>query len=118
MSEGVNRQVTQNIPKPFTTSQAGHILEYAVLSVLLLRAVRRFSPRGILIALAGTLTVALMDETLQELVPGRAFELTDLALDLAAALLGAVIFLLAIHAWKRINTNSSNEGKRSSANFR
>ena len=94
VSEQVSRQVTQSLPKPIKTDQAGHVLEFSVLSVLLLRANRRFTPRGVLIALAGTLIIALMDETLQELVPGRAFELNDLALDLAAALFGILILLL------------------------
>jgi hypothetical protein len=45
-------------------------------------------------ALLACLAVALLDETVQHFTPGRAFELRDVALDLAAALTGILLFLL------------------------
>jgi VanZ family protein len=45
-------------------------------------------------ALLASALVALLDESIQELVPGRAFELSDLGWDFLAASLGAMLLTL------------------------
>lgn len=68
-----------------------HILEYAILSFLFARAFwqRERPTRGQFIkAISLVLFYAFTDELHQYFIPGRAFQLVDLALDTLGALLG------------------------------
>jgi VanZ family protein len=96
LPEGVSRAVAESLPGRVSINDAGHMLEFAVLGALLLRwSAWRFAGQGwrriLLIALVAAALAALADETIQHFTPGRAFELDDIALDFAAAMVGAVI---------------------------
>jgi VanZ family protein len=72
-----------------------HAAEYLVLAALIARALTgRGDLRFTLLAMALGLSFlyALSDEVHQLYVPGRAFELRDLALDLAGSALGIISF--------------------------
>lgn len=69
-----------------------------VLSVLVARAFiwhGRARPDLVLAAWGLTALYALSDEIHQLYVPGRAFQLSDLALDISGAALGIAVYLLA-----------------------
>jgi VanZ family protein len=77
-----------------------HGVEYAVLGLLLARALLRVRPGrspGPVLATAAALATAygFTDEVHQLLVPERAFEWGDLAADAAGGILGAALFVLA-----------------------
>ncbi len=80
--------------------KAAHLVEYAVLAVLALHALRLTSGRGLasqlLLAFALLAGVAALDETLQSREPSRSGRLGDVVLDAAGGLLGlaAAVFLL------------------------
>jgi VanZ family protein len=67
---------------------------FAVLAILAYRAVRP-AAHPMLLAFVLSAAYALSDEVHQLFVPGRAFELRDLALDTLGILLGLVIVFLA-----------------------
>jgi VanZ family protein len=72
-----------------------HIGEYAILAALLLRALvwRREMSLGLLAVILGLSALyALSDETHQLFVPGRAFQLLDLALDVTGAVIGLLLY--------------------------
>lgn len=79
--------------------RSGHLLEYTILGGLAARALRRSLPRLQTAALLGLAVListlyALSDEIHQIFVPGRGFQWSDLALDAAGSVTGALIFLL------------------------
>jgi VanZ family protein len=81
-----------------------HAAEFLVLAVLIARAlVWRGDPRPVLLAMAIGLSAlyALSDETHQLFVPRRAFELSDLALDLGGTVFGVVIYATLLTLWRR-----------------
>jgi len=68
-----------------------HTLEYGVLAALALRGLvwdGKPTPRLAMLAWAGCVLYGLSDEVHQVFVPGRAFQLSDLALDALGALVG------------------------------
>lgn len=70
-----------------------HFLEFAFLGVAVALFLTLNLPRRVWIFALGTLggfLVALTDECIQIFVPGRAAELTDLALDCSGVLVGAL----------------------------
>ncbi len=74
-----------------------HVAEYAILSLLLVRALVWKKPLTLLMLLAVlsiSLLFALSDEYHQVFVPGRRFETGDLILDVLGAGLGILFFLL------------------------
>lgn len=83
-------------PSPML-SVAAHFAEYAILTLLLLRAVSqegRGQPReAVLWALAIAGLYALSDEFHQAFVPGRTFDVWDLAWDLAGAGVAVVLWV-------------------------
>lgn len=79
--------------------RSGHLLEYMLLGGLAARAFSRSLPRLRTAALLGQAVLfstvyALSDEIHQIFVPERGFQWSDLALDAAGSLTGALIFLL------------------------
>ena len=74
-----------------------HVLEYAILSFLLARAILRRGEvtRGkIFTVFLLTLLYALTDEFHQVFVPGRAFQVVDLFLDALGAVIGIGVYVL------------------------
>ncbi len=73
-----------------------HAAAYAVLSALVMRAVRRtFSCRLIVAAIVAIIVTAsygAIDELHQWYVPGRTFDLFDLVADSVGALVGAIVY--------------------------
>jgi VanZ family protein len=76
----------------------GHVFDFLVLSLLLVRAIRRGRPgwqfNWALGAWAIAACYSMLDELHQAFVPGRSPSLRDVLLDSAAAALGQVIFWL------------------------
>lgn len=77
-----------------------HVLEYAVLAMLLVRALttgRRGGGRGagraVAIALAVCIAWAVVDEGLQARAPARRGTVTDVALDAAGGVLGIAVWI-------------------------
>jgi len=74
---------------PYGTDKLLHLLEYAVLGMLLLRAAGAPRSPGAALGLAALATlVGLADEGIQHLVPGRESPLADVAADAGGAALG------------------------------
>jgi VanZ family protein len=72
-----------------------HAGEYAVLGLLAARAIAwkgRAKPIQLFTAWAGSALYGLSDEIHQIYVPGRAFQLGDLALDMIGAFLGIFLY--------------------------
>ena len=81
-----------------------HAAEYLVLAAFAARAlVWRDDLRLVLLAMAFGLSAlfAISDETHQLFVPGRAFELSDLALDLGGSVIGMVTYAFFLTFWRR-----------------
>src|SRR5687768_10564791 len=81
-------------PMPTGVSSAtGHVVGYAGLAVVILRALAgglpaRITPKAALGAVAIAVAYGITDELHQMLVPGRTSELIDVAADAMGALLG------------------------------
>lgn len=77
-----------------------HFAEFGVLGVLSLLTSLSFfgiNAKTLIISIVFSLTVALMDEIIQIFSEGRAFQFTDLAVDFAGLLTGAVsVFLFSL----------------------
>lgn len=74
-----------------------HTGEYAILAFLAARALAwkaRARPVHLIFAWAGSALYGLSDEIHQMFVPGRTFQLGDLALDFFGALIGIFLFVL------------------------
>lgn len=80
-----------------TVRTIAHCCEYAALGFLMLNALRSFkqSLSPILSALL-SFTYAITDEIHQLFIPGRAFQLVDLAVDLTGIILGTVAFIILV----------------------
>lgn len=87
--------VAPDVPREVVNT-AGHLLEYGVLGLLLLRAgvPQGAAPAvGILVALwAVALSYGVLDELHQARVPGRAASAYDVLVDATAALLGMALY--------------------------
>ena len=81
-----------------------HAAEYLVLAALTARAlVWRGDPYRVLLAIAFGISglYAISDEIHQILVPGRAFEWSDLVLDLGGSVIGVLVYASILTFWKR-----------------
>ena len=77
--------------------RVSHAGEYAILAILAARAIvwkARIKPAHLIFAWAGSALYGLSDEIHQMYVPGRAFQIGDLALDSFGAFIGIFIFFL------------------------
>jgi VanZ family protein len=93
----------------FYIRKSGHVVGYAILSVLLFRAWRatlpamsntKWTPRWATIAILGTALVASLDEWHQSFIPSRTGRWQDVVLDTCAGIgVQALIFLWWI--WRR-----------------
>jgi VanZ family protein len=93
--------------------RAAHVAEYAGLALLLHWALDgdRRDPRTPFVSLALTLAFAVFDEAHQHLVPGRAFQLDDLAYDTAGATaaLGLLQLIRALILSVRVRRDNERE---------
>ena len=74
-------------------SWAMHVIEYAILSLLLYRALikSRFKKYSIILAIIISALYGLSDEIHQLFVPGRAFDVLDLIFDFTGAILMQIL---------------------------
>ncbi|MFM1768293.1 MAG: hypothetical protein RJA22_822 [Verrucomicrobiota bacterium] len=86
----------------FVVRKGAHVTEYAVLALLLWRALRRrtpaWDPRAAWLAFAGAVLFALSDEWHQAFVPNRQAHPLDVVIDA----FGAALALLLLRAWLRL----------------
>ena len=84
-----------------TVRTIAHGCEYAALGFLMLNALRsfrqNFSP---ILSVLLSFFYAVTDEIHQLFVPGRAFQLVDLAVDLTGILLGTAAFIILVNIIK------------------
>jgi VanZ family protein len=115
LPSGVNEKADQTLAQ--LSRQAGighqvvlgevsHAAAYILLGGLMFRSLRSHWPArrlGVVAAwaAAGSILYALSDETHQLFVPGRAFQLEDLALDLSGILIGLGLFWVWQYARQR-----------------
>ena len=82
----------------FYVRKTAHVIEYAILGVLLMRAlaagVKMVAPGDVVVALVVALLCAGTDEFHQSLVRSRTGSPFDVMLDLAGAYLGVITYLL------------------------
>ena len=101
----VERERLSLILEPYIRDIA-HMVEYAVLFILLYMAVRLFvSGRYtvILSCLAVCFIYACTDEIHQYFVPGRAFELIDIGLDTLGSVIVAAVLLIILKHQKSVS---------------
>lgn len=86
----------------FYVRKAAHMMEYAVLGVLLMGCMQSFGlamPRLWKWALVAGVIYAASDEFHQYFVPGRACQLRDVAIDGGGVVIGVVGFILYRRLW-------------------
>jgi len=94
----------------------GHLSEYAILALLLLRALKNGQALGwreVVLTLIVAAGYGLSDEWHQTLVKGRSGDLWTVGLDMAGALIG-----VAIGLWRQRNDNKHLRRSASSTNQR
>ena len=71
-----------------------HIIEYGVLSIMLLRIFRRYTnfPSAIVQALFLASLAGAIDESIQHFLPNRVFTISDIYLNIAGAVAGIVYY--------------------------
>ena len=98
----------------FVLRKTGHVIGYAVLSLLFYRAWKATIPvRGdpkwsivwARIACAMAILVACLDEWHQSFLPSRTGTVHDVALDGTAALIAQLLIYLWVRRWQRSNTS-------------
>jgi VanZ family protein len=93
---------TFQVPMLFPNAdKAVHVIEYLILGVLLIRAVRQsfgvpVPLRSALITLAIGVCVGVSDEFLQQFVPNRQSSVNDLLADTTGLLFSQVLYLFAV----------------------
>lgn len=96
--------VPRDIPDVFY-----HVPEYLVLSLLVIRGVRRIAPAigapaVACIAVFGATLYGASDEWHQSFVPGRVPSVHDLCSDAAGAILAVVVYYVAARIWSQPST--------------
>ena len=76
-----------------------HFTEYFILGALLFASMQSFGARKLAMVLpaAGCMAVAVTDELLQTLSPGRSCQISDMLLDTAGGICGMLICALAVY---------------------
>ena len=96
----------------FYIRKSGHVVGYAILSILLFRAWRatlpamsavKWTPRWATIAMLGTTLVASLDEWHQSFIPSRTGTVRDVVLDTCAGI-AAQLLIFLWWMWRRNNT--------------
>jgi VanZ family protein len=85
----------------FLIRKAGHLTEYAVLALLLRRALARPGLKALGLALLITAVYAASDEFHQSFVPGRTASVDDVLIDTT----GALLALTTVEVWRRWRRN-------------
>ncbi|HZQ22656.1 MAG TPA: VanZ family protein [Terriglobales bacterium] len=87
--------------------KTGHVVGYAILSILLFRAWRatffrpaRWAWLWTALAFSGTALVASMDEWHQSYIPSRTGTYHDVILDSSAALAAQILIYLVVRGWR------------------
>jgi VanZ family protein len=97
----------------FYIRKTGHVIGYAILSILLFRAWRatlpamsnvRWTPRWATIAVLGTAFVASLDEWHQSFIPSRTGAVSDVVLDTCAGIGAQILVFLW---WKRFGKSTN-----------
>lgn len=99
-SFSANSNPFQVVPPIVTVSdevigRAAHVLEFAVLAVLASRAIllgRAMNLKSVAWIFLFSVSYGVFDELHQSLIPGRAFQLLDLGLDVFGVLVGISLF--------------------------
>lgn len=91
---GEGTQLAGTLCRNDTIGDLSHLLEYALLGVLLCIAILPTSPKGWYAAGGTGALYALSDEIHQVFVPGRMAQLTDFVRDAVGILLGMLLFRL------------------------
>lgn len=83
--------------------KVAHFVEYAIFAFLAFRSFTNIDPhirlsRAVLLSALFITLFALLDETLQQFIPGRHYDLLDYAVDVAGAFI--VLILLGLHRHK------------------
>jgi len=101
----------------FYIRKGGHVVGYAILSILLFRAWRatlpamsniKWTPRWATIAILGTALVASLDEWHQSFIPSRTGAVSDVVLDTCAGI-GAQLLIFLWWMWRgKDNANRSS----------
>ena len=101
--EGINGNPPEKAARFFRTNldnilrDSAHFLEFLILGILTILYSNRFKLtvlRRSSLVLLFCIAVALIDESIQFFSPGRAFELSDLALDVSGSIIGGILILL------------------------
>jgi VanZ family protein len=72
-----------------------HLTEFGILGFLWMLYISGFEKeRGYVIVWVSGFGIALLDEIIQIVVPGRAFQLSDLLIDLSGIILGSLIVII------------------------
>jgi len=87
--------------------ERSHIIEYSVVAVLILEALRERAANGrnvpipALLALVATVSIGTLDELIQLLIPNRVFDIVDIGFNALAGLMaiGAALALRAARGW-------------------
>ncbi|MBR5441491.1 MAG: VanZ family protein [Clostridia bacterium] len=87
-----------------TVRTIAHCCEFAALGFLMLNALRSFRESfNPVLSVAIAFSYAFSDEVHQLFVPGRAFQLIDLGVDLTGIILGTIAFIVLIKIIKSKN---------------
>src|ERR1039458_2083975 len=98
----------------FYIRKAGHVVGYAILSILLFRAWRpplpamsdvKWTPRWATIAILGTALVASLDEWHQSFIPSRTGTIRDVVLDTCAGIGAQLLIFLW---WKSLGKRTAS----------
>jgi VanZ family protein len=101
--------------------RAAHVLEFAVLGVLLLRALSKDKPitkREIIITLIMIVIYGASDEFHQRHTPGRSSEGLSVLFDVAGGLIGVWVYQWSTNRRRRLNRAAAEQRTDESANQR
>ena len=89
-----------------------HMLEFAALSFCLRNAIFTTweTKKASVISLSVTILCAITDEIHQIFVPGRAFQLSDLLIDSAGAVMGIAAYMIIYKIFMMIKERGNNNG--------
>jgi len=82
--------------------KSGHILEYALLGLALLRGIHSRDWWGFSLALAGVILYAMSDEFHQSFIPGRTSTMVDVGIDTLGAFIGLAAARFSLWFQKRL----------------
>lgn len=95
--------------------KAGHVTEYAILALLLFRALANTILRGrpflvVLLDLTACGVFAATDEFHQSFVPSRTASARDVMIDLAGAAIGVALYASWARKWRNLSLREKDRG--------